>query len=108
MKTVIQALISKVHWPLPYDFVETTCIERGIDGNKTFSAEIAATNDYKGALADCLYSLVQAVNFSEAGKSVGNLTDEQRRLILKSANRLYDEIGEPLKDDGEPVVIFGG
>jgi hypothetical protein len=106
--TVIQALTSKVHWPLPYAFVETTCIERGVNGEDEFTLEVSRSKEYKGALADCLYSLVQAINFSEAGKSVGNLTDEQRRLILKRANAIYGEIGEEFKDDMEPVVYFGG
>lgn len=108
MKTVVQALISKVHWPLPYDFVETTCIERGIDSEKEFTIDIANSNEYKGALADCLYSLVQAINFSEANKSVGNLTDKQREILLRRANKLYKEIGEEEKDDGSPTVYFGG
>lgn len=108
MKTVVQALISKVHWPLPYDFVETICIERGINGDKELSVDVAKSNEYKGALADCLYSLVQAINFSEAGKSVGTLSDKQREIVLKRANKLYKEIGEEEKDDGLPSVYFGG
>lgn len=108
MKTVIQALISKVHWPLPYDFVETVCTERGINGCSDFTYDMSKSSEYKGALADCLYSLVQAINFSEAGKSIGNLTDKQREILLKQANRLYREIGEEEKDDGSPVVYFGG
>lgn len=108
MKTVIQALISKVHWPLPYEFVETTCIERNLDGEQTFDYEVSQSSKYKGALADCLYSLAQAINFSEAGKSVGNLTDEQRRLMLRQANALYKEIGEEEKETGTPMVFWGG
>jgi hypothetical protein len=42
---------------------------------------------------------LQAVNFSEADKSVGNLTDAQRKVILNIANKYYGEIGEEQKDD---------
>ena len=58
-------------------------------------------------MADCLSSLVQAINFSESDKSIGNLTDKQRELILKRANKLYGDIGEPTVDLGEPTVYFG-
>jgi hypothetical protein len=108
MKTVIQALMSETHWPMTFDFVETTCIKRGMSESQEFSKEFSETNEYKGALADCLYSLSQAVNYSEAGKSVGNLTDKQRELLLKRANKLYHEIGEEEKDTDEPTVYFGG
>lgn len=94
MKTIIQALIDDIHFPIPYGFVENVCIKRGLDGDGTFNYESANTNAFKGALADCLYSLIQAVNFSEADKSIGSLTDAQREAILVRVNRLYSSIGE--------------
>lgn len=108
MKTVSQALIDKVHYPVPSGFVENVCIERKLDPEGQYDYDMSQSNEFKGAVADCLYSLVQAVNFSESDKSVGNLTDEQRKLILRQANALYGEIGEPLKDDGKPKVYIGG
>ncbi len=108
MMTVSQALLSKVHWPLPEGYVETVCVERQLDYEEPFSYEVSQSAEYKGALADCLYSLYQAVNYSEAGKSVGNLTDEQRRWCLRQANRLYLEIGEEEKEVEEPRVYWGG
>jgi len=115
MKTISQALIDKVHYPIPEGYVEDVLIERQFDGKEgrpsgedEYTYEVSQSNAFKGALADCLYSLVQAVNFSEADKSIGSLTDEQRKLIMKRANDLYGEIGEPLKDDGKPRVYIGG
>ncbi len=108
MKTVVEALLSKVHWPMPISFVETVCIERNIDGQEAFTYAVSTSTGYKGALADCYFHLFQAVNYSEAGKSVGNLTDEQRRWCLKQANKLYGEIGEEEKEIEEPTVYFGG
>lgn len=108
MKTVRQALIDEIHYPIGQGFVDNKLIERELDGDASYTAAVARTNGYKGALADCFCSLAQAINFSESDKSVGNLTDEQRRLALKRANALYAEIGEPLIDNGEPMVFFGG
>lgn len=108
MKTVIQALIDEVHYPIPYGFVENVCIKRMLNAEEGFSFDTANSNTYKGALADCLYSLLQAVNFSESDKSVGNLTDKQRSIILKRVNALYDEIGEDAVETDEPTVYWGG
>lgn len=104
MKTVEQAIIDEIYYPISIRLVENKLIERGLDGDTEFTADVAVTSEYKGCLADCLYSLIQAINVSEADKSIGTLTDEQRKLILKRANALYNEIGEDEKDDGEPVV----
>lgn len=108
MKTISQALADKVHYPISRGYIETVCVERQLDGEGEFTYSVSQQDSFKGALADCLYSLVQAVNFSESDKSVGNLTDEQRKLILRLANNIYGEIGEPLKDDGKPIVYIGG
>ena len=108
MKTISQALIDKVHYPIGEGYVDTVLIERSLNAEGEYTKVVSKSAEFKGALADCLYSLVQAVNFSESDKSVGNLTDEQRKLILRQANALYEEIGEPLKDDGKPMVYIGG
>lgn len=106
MKTVIQSLIDEVLYPLPYGKVENICIKRGLEAQDELNADTATSAAYKGALADCLYSLIQAINFSEADKSVGTLTDAQRRLILRQANKLYSEIGEDEVADGTPTVYI--
>ncbi len=108
MKTIIQALIDDVLYPVPFGYVENVCIKRGIEPEAKFSSEIAESTSYKGALADCLRSLIQSVNFSESDKSVGSLTDKQRAQIIKMANNLYTEIGEPLIDEEQPMVFIGG
>jgi len=107
MKTVRQALLDAVHYPIPEGFVDNVLIERDLDGETTYTSQVSQTTSYKGAMADCLCSLVQAINFSESDKSIGNLTDKQRELILKRANKLYGDIGEPTVDLGEPTVYFG-
>ena len=107
MKTVRQALTDEIHYPVPAGYVENKIIERELDGDAAYTAAVSRTDAFKGALADCLRSLIQSVNFSESDKSVGNLTDGQRRLVLKRVNELYGEIGEPLVDLDEPMVYLG-
>lgn len=106
-KTIFQALIDEIHYPISDGYVENKCIERDLFPNDDFTKEISESDSFKGALADCLYSLIQAVNFSEADKSIGSLTDEQRKLILAFVNKLYCEIGEKTVEDGTPHVFIG-
>lgn len=94
MKTIGQALIDEVHVPIPLGFIENVCIKRDLDVESIFDGVSARSNAYKGALADCLLSLVQAVSFSEADKSIGSLSEDQRKAIVLKAYRLYKEIGE--------------
>lgn len=105
-KTVIQSLLDDTLYPIPVGKVENIIITRDLKGGADFTKEVTASKEYKGALADCLYSLLQAITFSEAGMSVGALTDAQRKSILKRANNLYDEIGEEEKDDPLDPKVF--
>lgn len=107
MKTVLQALRDEIHYPLPVGFVENKLIERQLDGDIEYSYEISLSNEWKGALADCLYSLLQAVNYSESDKSVGTLSDEDKKRLLVRINTLYKSIGEPTVDIDKPMVYFG-
>ena len=106
-KTVKQALLDEVHYPIPVGFVENKLIERGIDGDAGFDFECAKSRQYKGALADCLYSLLQAVSLSESDKSIGTLSDEDKKRLLVRINSLYQSIGED-QVLGQPMVYIGG
>ena len=109
MKTIQQALIDDIHYPISHGFVENVIIKRGLNGNNEFNSEISHSNEYLGALADCLYSLIQAINFSEADKSVGSLSEKQLTAILSQANSIYQSIGEPTKElEVIPMVYIGG
>ena len=107
MKTIRQALIDEVHYPVPLGFVDNKLIERRLDGEGEYTFEVAQTIEWKGALADCLYSLLQAVNVSESDKSVGTLTDKDKERLLVRVNALYQAIGEP-PVEGLPMVYIGG
>ena len=109
MKTIRQALIDDVHYPLPGGCVDNALIRRALESDGEFTTAAANSAAYQGALADCLYSLISAVSFSEADKSVGNLTDRQLTAILARANSLYVAIGEePREDAAQPTVHIGG
>lgn len=106
MLTVKQALVSKVNYPLQ-EFFDTALIDRNLSGNDEYTYEVSQSNDFKGALADCLKNvLIQGINFSEADKSVSLMSDKDKRL-LAYINSLYNSIGEPEVDLGEPIVYIG-
>jgi len=108
-KTVNQALKDETVYPIPFGKLENIDIRRfgSIEaGNVEFTNVVSGSNEYKGSLADCLYTLLQAINFSEAGMSVGSLTDAQRKTILGMANRLYRDIGEEEKEDPLAPTVY--
>lgn len=106
-KTVKQALIDAIHYPIPIGFVENTIIERKLNESSDYTYEVSQSKEFKGALADCLYSLLQAVSIHESDKSVGTLTDKDKERLLFRINNLYEAIGEePVQ--GAPMVYIGG
>lgn len=107
MKTILQALIDEIHYPIPLGFVENKLIERQLNGEDEFSFEVCQSDKWKGALADCLFSLVQAVSLSESDKSIGTLSDKDKERLLVRINALYKAIGES-PALGQPMVYIGG
>lgn len=105
-KTIQQALIDEILYPLPDGLVENIMIRRGLVDD-VFTKQIADSAEYIGSLADCLYSLITAINFSESDKSIGSLTDKDKVRILARANHYYALLGEEEKNDGEPMVYVG-
>lgn len=103
-KTIKQALIDELHYPLSDGYISNQLLKRGLSEDETATAEVLRSNEFIGATADCLYSLVAAPNVSEAGMSI-SMPD--RDLILKQANALYLAIGEDEKHIDEPTVYVG-
>lgn len=104
MKTIKQALVDEIHYPLNEGFIENRLLARGLEKDANISAEIFNSNEFRGAVADCLYSLIDSPNFSESDISI-TLTD--RNLILKKANSIYSSIGEDEKNLNQPKVYVG-
>mgnify|MGYP006872346343 FL=1 len=107
MKTIKQALIDEIHYPISLGFVENKMIERQLNGDDEYTFEVAQSKEWKGALADCLYSLIQAVSLSESDKSIGTLSDKDKERLLVRINALYKAIGES-PALGQPMVYIGG
>lgn len=106
-KTIREALIDEIIYPMPEGKVENKIIARGLNGDKEYTHETAKSNDYRGAYADCLVALVQAVNFSESDKSVGSLSDDVKKKLLSIANSIYKAIGEEeVLADTKPMVYI--
>lgn len=108
MKTVQQALKDEVHYPISEGFVANVMIKRNLNADDEFDYDMAHSKDYQGAVADCLWSLVQAINFSEADKSFGALSDKDKERILLRVNSIYNAIGEPSVElEPKPMVYVG-
>ena len=107
MKTILQALKDEVYYPVNDGLVENKLLGRELDPDTYFDRNVMESDAWKGALADTLYSLIQAVNVSEGDKSFGALTDKQREALLLRINRLYREIGEePVEMEQKPTVYI--
>ena len=84
-------------------------IFRCLDAEGECTSEVMHSKEFMGALADCLYSLIQAINFSEADKSIGSLSDKQITAIISQMNKIYEAIGEEPKEiELNPIVYIGG
>lgn len=92
-KTICEALIDEIHYPIGVGFAENKLLMRGLDADGVFTAEVARSTAFVGAVADCLASLITAPNFKESDKSVGYNGDTT--YILSRANALYRSLGEP-------------
>ncbi len=104
MRTIAQALKDEIYYPVNDGKIDNVLLRRGLDGASEISEEIITSAEFNGAIADCLYSLVEAINFSESDISI-SLQD--KNLILKKANSIYNSIGEPEKNLDQPTVYIG-
>ncbi len=101
---LLEALISKVQYPMPESFYQSILIGRSLDGNTEFTAEVSKSKDFIGAYADCLVGVVTAPNVSEGGVSI-SVSDSDK--LLNIANTLYKSIGEKVVGQNTPQVIIG-
>lgn len=107
MKTILQALKDEVHYKLSSGFFENRLLERELKGDDECTVEIFKSKPFKGAVADCLRSLVQAQNYTEGDVSM-SLSDKKVEEARNLANSIYRSIGEADKCFGEPTVYIGG
>lgn len=103
MKTVRQALIDEVHYPISVGFVENKLLSRGLNPDDGLTIETLKSNEFRGAVADCLWSLIEAPSISEADKSI-SLGD--RDIILRKVNSIYLAIGEKAVDIADKPAVY--
>lgn len=101
MKTIAKALKDEVHYDLGSGFIENRLLERNLMAEDELTVEVLKSNNFKGAVADCLSSLIQAPNFSDNGYSI-SLSDKDK--IISYVNGIYNSIGETDKIIGEPTI----
>lgn len=106
-KTIKQALIDEIIYPIPEGKVDNKIIARGLNGDDEYTIETAKSNMYRGAYADCLVALIQSVSFSESDKSVSAISDDVKKKLLTVANSIYKAIGEEeVLAEPEPMVYI--
>ncbi len=107
MKTILQALKDEIYYPVNDGLIENKLLGRDLIPDEEFSKAVLESDAWKGALADSLFTLIQAVNVSEGDKSFGTLTDTQRKALLIRINNLYGAIGEdPVEIELKPTVYI--
>lgn len=103
MKTILQALIDEIHYPIGEGHVENRLVRRGLYPCDECTPEVLNSDAFIGATADCLWWLVTAINFSEADKSISGLNIS---AILNQANKLYKAIGESEKAIEDKPMVY--
>lgn len=92
MMTVLEALKSRVKYPLSEDLFRSVMIERNLKVDDEYTLEVSQSNACKGARADLLIAQVDCPQIQEGGMSI-SLTDKSNFIDI--ANTIYAEIGEP-------------
>lgn len=90
--TILEALKSKVKYPLSESFFQSVLIERGLSGADAFDTSIATGKAFRLCRADCYIGQVDAPQVQEGSFSI-SLTDKSNFITL--ANTIYREYGEP-------------
>lgn len=104
--TILEALKSKVSYPLPDSFFQSVLIERGLSGEDEFTQSIARSKEFDLAKADVWIALVTASQVQEGNYSI-SLNDKSN--MIKLANTIYRKYGEPEyreADAAKPTVAY--
>lgn len=99
MRTILTALKDELIYPVSEGFILNRLLKRGLNPEMECSADILTGDAFNGAVADCLYGIIDAPNISEAGLSISKADKD---LILLRVNKLYNLIGEPTV--GQPTI----
>lgn len=105
MKTVLEALIDEIHYPVREGHLENRLLARGLTASDECTADVINGDSFKGAVADSLRLLLTAPSFSEADKS---FTQSEKDAIIDVMNALYEEIGEEGNEIDETPKVYMG
>lgn len=103
--TILEALRYQVKgYPIDKGLFEFILLKRGLDSDAECSTEIINSKPFIGARADIVAGLIDTASLGQGGISI-SITDKS--LLVKMANKLYKEIGEPpireYADDDKPT-----
>lgn len=102
-KQIAAALKDEFQYPIKEGFLENKLIERGLDGVSSFTKEVAESDAYRGAVADCIVGLILSPNIAEGDV---NISLTYKDMMLKKANSIYVSIGEPPVDFADKPKVF--
>ncbi len=90
--TNLESIKARVNYPLSDSQAEEKLISRGLEGDGTFSQEVADSRAFRLAYADCLRFVLTMVNISQGG----SINAQNPAGIRGTANAIYKEYGETL------------
>ena len=89
--TVYESLLAVSAYPIPERVIQATALKRAVSLDGTADEATLKSNSYRLATADLYVWLYFAPNVSQGGQSY-SFTDEQRKLWLKQAMAIYEEL----------------
>lgn len=101
--TALQAIKTRVNYPLTDTQAEEKLIGRGVDTTAEFTSDMASSRDFQLAYADTLRFVFTMVNLSQGG----SITAQNMAGIRGTANAIYKKYGEELIGETaeQPSVI---
>ena len=95
------ALMNTVTFPLTSTQAEVIAVERGLELDADFTAEVGKSPGFCLAKADMIRVFITSPNVSEGGVSI-SISD--RKTLIGIANGIYSRYGEPLIQEEHPKV----
>lgn len=105
--TIIDALRGLTGYPIPAAKLDTIAVECAVGLGDEFTPEIAASLNYKWAMAKVYRYLSEAPNISQGGVSYSFSADDRTRFASKSSS-LLASIGYADEDDAGAQFGFKG
>ena len=102
-KTIITALRDEIRYPIKAGFFENRLIERGLTESDNFDMDVAKSDPYRGAVADCIVGMLLSPDITEGDMRI---SQTEKGIMLKRANSIYLSIGEDPVDIGDKPCVY--